>query len=85
MCLRLGAISRQIEYVRGVDGRWTRGLLIRRHIADCDVAYFSTWCPKGTAIEILVGVEGYRWAIEGAFETAKTELGFDHNGQRHCL
>jgi len=33
------------------DGLWTRGLLIRRHIADGDLAFFTTWCPAGTSIE----------------------------------
>jgi SRSO17 transposase len=70
------------EYVPGASGRWTRGLLIRRHIADGDLAYFTTWCPAGTPIETLVAVEGHRWAIEDAFETAKTELGLDHNETR---
>ena len=27
---------------------WTRGLLIRRNIANGDLAYFTTWCPAGT-------------------------------------
>ena len=27
-------------------------------------------------------VEGHRWAIEDSFETAKTELGLDHNETR---
>ena len=70
------------EFDRHGRGRWTRGLLIRRNIADGDLAYFSTWCPAGTAIETLVAVEGHRWAIEDAFETAKTELGLDHNETR---
>jgi SRSO17 transposase len=30
----------------------------------------------------LVAVEGQRWAIEDAFETAKSELGLDHNETR---
>jgi SRSO17 transposase len=63
-------------------GLWTRGLLIRRTIADGEQAYFSTWCPAGTATETLVVVEGHRWAIEDGFETAKTELGLDHNETR---
>ena len=63
-------------------GLWTRGLLIRRHIADGDLAYFSTWCPAGTSIETLVSVEGHRWAIEDSFETAKNEFGLDHNETR---
>ena len=65
-----------------VPGIWTRGLLIRRNIADGDLAFFSTWCPIGTSIETLVTVEGHRWAIEDSFETAKNELGLDHNETR---
>lgn len=63
-------------------GVWTRGLLIRRTIADGDFAFFSTWCPQGTPAEMLVNVEGHRWAIEDGFETAKNELGLDHNETR---
>jgi SRSO17 transposase len=63
-------------------GLWTRGLLIRRNIADGDLAYFTTWCPTGTSIATLVSVEGHRWAIEDSFETAKNELGLDHNETR---
>ncbi len=70
------------EYVDGAEGMWTRGLLIRRHRADGEVAYFSTWCPAGTSIETLVAVEGRRWSIEDAFETAKNELGLGHNETR---
>ena len=65
-----------------LTGEWTRGLLIRRNIADGDLAFFSTWCPKGTSMEKLVSVEGHRWAIEDSFETAKNELGLDHNETR---
>ncbi len=46
------------------------------------MAYFATWCPKGTSIETLVRVEGTRWRIEEGFETAKNELGLDHNETR---
>ena len=63
-------------------GLWTRGLLIRRHIAEGELAYFTTWCPAGTPIERLVAVEGHRWAIEDSFETAKNELGLAHNETR---
>jgi SRSO17 transposase len=69
-------------YLGGYEGPWTRGLLIRRHVADGELAYFTTWCPAGTPIETLVAVEGRRWAIEDAFEAAKNELGFDHNETR---
>lgn len=63
-------------------GIWTRGLLIRRNIADGDLAFFSTWCPLDTPIETLVRVEGHRWAIEDSFEAARNELGLDHNETR---
>ena len=64
------------------SGLWTRGLLIRRSIADGDLAFFTTWCPAGTNIQALVSVEGHRWAIEDSFETTKNELGLDHNETR---
>ena len=70
------------EYDSTHSGLWTRGLLIRRNIADGEMAYFTTWCPAGTPIETLVAVEGHRWAVEEGFEVAKTELGLDHNETR---
>src|SRR4051794_23084451 len=70
------------EYDDRRVGPWTRGLLVRRSLADGELAFFTTWCPAGTAIETLVAVEGRRWAIEDAFETAKTELGLDHDETR---
>ena len=70
------------EFTRANQGLWTRGVLIRRHIADGDLAFFTTWCPAGTSIETLVAVEGHRWAIEDSFETAKNEFGLDHNESR---
>lgn len=70
------------EYDESLSGRWTRGLLIRRSLADGELAFFTTWCPAGTSIGTLVAVEGRRWAIEDAFETTKTELGLDHKATR---
>ena len=70
------------DYDEDRTGLWTRGLLIRRNIADGDLAFFSTWCPAKTDIAALVGIEGHRWAIEYSFETAKDELGLDHNETR---
>ena len=63
------------EYAKDRSGLWTRGLLIRRNIADGDLAFFSTWCPAGTSIATLVAVEGHRWAIADSFETARTSWG----------
>ena len=70
------------EYGGDEHAVWTRGLLIRRHITDGALAFFSTWCPAGTPITTLVAVEGHRWSIEDSFETAKNELGLDHNETR---
>jgi SRSO17 transposase len=67
---------------RSAQTLWTRGLLIRRGLGDGKMAFFTTWCPKGTPMEKLVEVEGRRWAIEDGFETAKTELGLAHNETR---
>jgi SRSO17 transposase len=77
--LELADLDGEAEGYAGSRGLWTRGLPIRRSLADRELAFFSTWCPKATALETLVRVEGRRWAIEDAFETAKTELGLDHN------
>jgi SRSO17 transposase len=66
----------------GSPAVWTRGLLIRRSLADRSLAFFTTWCPQGTPLEMLVQVEGCRWAIEDGFETAKNELGLDHHETR---
>jgi SRSO17 transposase len=71
-----------VQYNSALTGEWTRGLLIRRNIANSDLAFFSTWCPKGAPLEKLVSVEGCRWAIEDSFEAAKNELGLDHNETR---
>jgi SRSO17 transposase len=70
------------EFNESLTGDWTRGLLLRRNIADGDIAYFTTWSPAKTTLETLIRVEGCRWAIEDSFETAKNELGLDHNETR---
>jgi SRSO17 transposase len=70
------------EYNESLPGVWTRGLLIRRSLTDGELAFFTTWCPAGTPLATLVTVEGRRWGIEDAFETAKTELGLAHNETR---
>jgi SRSO17 transposase len=70
------------EYDENRSEVWTRGLLIRRNIADKDMAFFSTWRSAGASMETIIKVEGHRWAIEDSFETAKNELGLDHNETR---
>ncbi|MEY9981657.1 SRSO17 transposase [Bradyrhizobium yuanmingense] len=48
------------EYNDDLAGEWTRGLLIRRNIAYGSLAFFSSWCSKGTSMQKLVSVEGHR-------------------------
>src|SRR3954447_24696773 len=40
------------EYNESLSGLWTRGLLIRRNIADGELAFFATWCPAGTLVAV---------------------------------
>src|ERR687897_457402 len=55
------------DYGATWTGLWTRGLLIRRSLADGELAFFSTWCPAGTPTSRLVAVEGRRLAIQAEF------------------
>src|SRR3982751_3659455 len=55
---------------RSASTMWTRGLLIRRGLSDGKMAFFTTWCPKGTPMAVLVEVEGRRWAIEETLQNA---------------
>ncbi len=80
--VELADLDAQAQGYAGSHGQWTRGLLVRRSIADGACAFFATWCPTGTGIDTLVAVEGHRWTIEDSFETAKDELGLDHNESR---
>ena len=58
------------------------GLLVRRTVANGDLAFFSAWCPAGTTIGKLIEVEGYRQTMKDATETAKSDFGLDHNETR---
>jgi SRSO17 transposase len=80
-CLELADLDAG-EYRGGATGIRTRGPLIRRGLADGECAFLTAWCPAGTTIETLVAVEGRRWAVEDAFETAENELGLDRNETR---
>ena len=80
--VELADLDAQAQGYPGSHGLWTRGLLVRRSMADGACAFFATWCPTGTGIGTLVAVEGQRWTIEDSFECAKTEFGLDHNESR---
>lgn len=75
-------IEQNIE--AGVPCRWVAADNVYGvgDIADGDLAYFTTRCPKGATMQELVNVEGTRWRIEECFETAKNEFGLDHNEAR---
>ncbi len=44
------------EFNKALSGTWTRGLLIRRSLADGKLAFFTTWCSAGTGAAKLVQV-----------------------------
>jgi SRSO17 transposase len=53
-------------------------LLIRRDPSDpTELAYYRVYGPEGTSVREMVRVAGMRWAIEGALEQAKGEVGLD--------
>jgi SRSO17 transposase len=51
--------------------------VVRRNIADGQLAYFHCFDPRGEGISELVRVIGSRWPIEECFEAAKQEAGLD--------
>jgi SRSO17 transposase len=58
-------------------------LLVRRSLADGELAYYVVFAPTGTTLQTLVTVAGQRWTIEECFELAKDEVGLDEYEVRH--
>jgi SRSO17 transposase len=55
---------------------WRRWLLVRRGLDDRrELAYYIAAGPARTTLTRLAKTAGARWAIEGAFESAKQEAG----------
>jgi len=54
---------------------WTRGLLIRRHITNGDLAYFTTWCPAGRRSRHLSALKATAGRSRTASRPPKTNLG----------
>jgi SRSO17 transposase len=52
-------------------------LLVRRSIADGELAFYRCHAPAGASLHELVRVAGARWAIEECFQAAKNETGLD--------
>jgi SRSO17 transposase len=55
----------------------THQLLVRRSIADGELAFYRCHTPAGASLHELVRVAGARWAIEECFQAAKNETGLD--------
>src|SRR5262245_43564308 len=55
---------------------WQRWLLVRRSLDDPDdLAYSIAAGPRRTTLTRLAQTAGSRWAVEGAFESSKQEVG----------
>ena len=56
--------------------QWRRWLLVRRSLDDPeDLAYYIAAGPGRTTLTRLAKTAGARWSIEGAYESAKQEVG----------
>ena len=56
-------------------GHW---LLVRRRLADGELAFYVCYGPARTTLIELVQVAGTRWMVEGSFQQAKGQTGLDH-------
>ena len=56
-------------------GHW---LLVRRRLADGELAFYVCYGPARTTLTELVQVAGARWMVEGSFQQAKGQVGLDH-------
>ena len=64
---------------------WEHALLVRRSLeAEPEYAFYFTYARKEkSTLKTLVAVAGRRWAVESAFQMAKSECGLDHYEVRH--
>jgi SRSO17 transposase len=53
-------------------------LLVRRRLADGELAFYACFGPARTSLAELVRVAGVRWAVEECFQAAKDQVGLDH-------
>ena len=56
-------------------GHW---LLVRRRLADGELAYYVCYGPARTTLAELVRVAGTRWMVESGFQPGKGQTGLDH-------
>jgi SRSO17 transposase len=57
-------------------------LLIRRSLADGELAFYRCFSPTPVGLPTLVRVAGTRWRIETAFQTSKNATGLDEHQVR---
>jgi SRSO17 transposase len=57
-------------------------LLIRRHLATREYAFYRAWSPQPAPLSALVRVAGRRWAIEESFAAGKELAGLDEHQVR---
>jgi hypothetical protein len=57
-------------------------LLVRRSLADGELAFYRCWSPRPVALPTLVRVAGTRWCTETAFQTSKNATGLDEHQVR---
>lgn len=57
-------------------------LLVRRSLADAELAFYRCWSPKPVTLATLVRIAGTRWCIETCFQTAKGTVGLDEHQVR---
>lgn len=57
-------------------------LLVRRRIADGELAFYRCWSPQPVALPTLARVAGSRWRIETCFQTSKNTVGLDQHQLR---
>src|SRR3954451_23547449 len=56
--------------------KWRRGLLVRKSLDERgELAFYLAAGPARTTLTRLARRAGARWAVEGAFEAAKQEVG----------
>jgi SRSO17 transposase len=69
----------------GEHAGWQHTLLVRRSLApEPEYAFYFTYAQKKkSTLKTLVAVAGKRWAVESAFQMAKSECGLDHYEVRH--
>lgn len=53
-------------------------LMLRRSLADGELAYYVCRVPPGTDLQKMAQVAGTRWTVEECFEAAKGQVGLDH-------